>query len=94
MVEWLRDQSPGTLGNLAGSLDRAYAYILPCFSNALADVFGRSQRMQRNQIPGPFTDSLRGLARPLAGTFADISAAASDITTRASTFGWSGQVRW
>jgi hypothetical protein len=89
VVERLRNQLSGTFADLTGTLDRSYPYILAGLSGTFADVFGRADRMQRHQVTGSFADSFSSFACTLACPFADVTAAASDITAGASSLGWS-----
>ena len=80
MMEWFRHGSSGTFRDLAGSLHRAYADILASFARAFADILSRADWMQRHQISSALANTLGGVARALARTFADVSAATANVT--------------
>jgi hypothetical protein len=80
VVEGLRNQLTGAFSDLAGTLDGAYPYILAGFSSTFADVLGSASGMQCRQVAGPFTNAFGSLSRALACAFADVTAAAADIT--------------
>jgi hypothetical protein len=88
VLERLRNQLSATFGDLAGTLDRAYAHILAGISSPFADVPDRASRMQCHQVAGSFTDALGRFACALACAFADVTAAPADITAAASSPGW------
>jgi hypothetical protein len=92
VVERLRNQLTGTFSNLPGTVDRAYPYILAGIYSTFADVLGSATRMQRHQVAGPFTDALGSFSCALACAFADVTAAAADITTDA--LGWVAGSDW
>jgi hypothetical protein len=84
MMERFRHGSSGTLGDLAGSLRRAYPDIFTGFAGAFPYILGCADRMQRHQVTGAFAGTLRGMASALTCTFPNITAAAANITAGAA----------
>jgi hypothetical protein len=83
-MERLGHNPSRSFGNLAGSLHCAYADILTGFTSAFAHMLSRADRMQRYQISSAFANTLGGVPRSLACTFADVTAPAANLTTCAS----------
>jgi hypothetical protein len=88
VVERLCDQLSGTFGDLVGALDCANSHILAGISCTFTDVFGRAHGMQRNQVAGPFANTLGSLAGRLACAFTNITAAPAELTGGTLSLGW------
>ncbi len=80
VVERLCDQLSGTFGDLVGALHCANSRTLAGISCTFTDVFGRAHGMQRNQVAGPFANTLGSLACRLACAFSNIATAPAEIT--------------
>jgi len=87
MMKRLCHEPPSAFGDLARPFDRTYPNVLAGLSSALADIHTGIHRVQRHKVASSLADSFCGLARALGRAFADIAAAASNVTARASTFG-------
>jgi hypothetical protein len=87
MVKYFADAPACALGDLAGALGGADAYILAGFGSPLADVAGGVERMKRDQVTGALPDTLGRRSSALGRSFADVTCALADIAARAGFMG-------
>jgi hypothetical protein len=85
MVENPADTPAGAFGDFASALAGADSDILASFGATFADIAGGFHWMQCNQVTGTLPNTFGRRSRALGGSFADVTGAVTDVSTRA---GW------
>ena len=90
MVEYFANPPTCSLGNLASSLGRADANVLPGDDRALSDIACGVDGVEGDEIARTFSDPLGRCSGSLGGTFACVPDAATDVAAGAALLGLGG----
>jgi hypothetical protein len=87
MVEKFANSPPRAFRDFACTLRGADADILAGYGCAFADIAGRVERVQRDEVARTLPTTLGRRSSALGGSIANVSGAPADISARA---GWMG----
>jgi hypothetical protein len=92
MVKYPANTPTGALGDFACSLGGANADVLAGNDRTLSNIACCVYGMKGDKITRTFPDAPGCGAGPLGGSFADVSCAAANVTTRAALLGLGGRL--